>query len=123
MKSGGSPSLMTTPVAALGPALVATIVYVSPLAWPGVGLVVDGVLVSRRSAVGGTTIDADASLLAGAGSGVGEPTVAMFVSVVALAVTVASIVIVTDSPRARSPNEHVTAAVHVPALGVATTSR
>jgi hypothetical protein len=84
--------------------------------------VVDGVLVSRRSAVAGTRIDAESELLAGAGSGVGELTVAVFVNVVALAVTVASIVIVADSPRARSPSEHDTAVVHVPLLGVATTS-
>ena len=84
---------------------------------------VDGVLVSRTSAVGGTTTDAEAVLLPGAGSGVGDSTVAVLVRVVALAAMVASITIVADSPRARSPSAHRTAAVQVPTLGVAVTSR
>ena len=84
---------------------------------------VDGVFVSRTSAVGGTTTDADALLLPGVGSGVGEVTVAVLVSVVALAAIVASIVIVADSPRERSPSAHCTAAVQVPTLAVAVASR
>ncbi len=53
--------------------------------------------------------------------GVGEPTVAVFMSVVASAVTVAWIVIVADSPTARSPMVHVTSLVQVPRLDEATT--
>ena len=68
---------------------------------------VDGVLVTDRSAVGGTVTVAEAVLLPGEGSGVGEPTAAVFVSVVASAAIVAWIVIVADSPTARSPNSAV----------------
>ncbi len=86
-------------------------------------MVVDGVLLSRTSAVGTTTTLADASLLVGVGSVVGEPTWAVLISVVALAAIVATIVIVADSPRARSPSVHSTAAVQVPTLAVAVMSR
>ena len=90
---------------------------------PGTGVVVDGVLVEpqvgrrRDHDVGGRGVVGRRRVAAWSSS-----TVAVLVSVVSLAATVASIVIVADSPRARSPSEHRTAAVQVPCVGVAVTS-
>lgn len=65
----GSVSLSCAPIAALGPALVAVIVYV--VTAPGIAMVVPLDLVILKSAIGAfSVVEATAVLLVGLGSGV-----------------------------------------------------
>src|SRR5919109_386531 len=119
----GSGSVTATPVASSGPSFVTVSVYVASSTWPAVGFAGARLLSIARSADGGTSKLAVATLLPGVGSpGARKSTVAVLVTVVSEATTVATIVIVTVAFGAMSPMVQATSTVHVPCVLVATTS-
>ena len=113
----GNSSLTDTPVAALGPLLVAVMVKVTLLPTLGVALLT--VFVTARSAAAvGTGVDV-LLLLPGLGS-VWFPLMVAVFAYVPLDFTVATIVMVAEAPLARLPMVQFGAA-HVPEEGVALT--
>lgn len=118
----GSASVMTTLVAALGPAFAMAMLYVIlPFGAKDAG----PVFVTERSACGVTVVVEVAVLLAKLGSGVGEPlAVAVLVIVPVVSVLVTTRVIVLVPPLLMAPSEQVTVVVpeHVPCDGVTDTN-
>src|SRR6266550_7200218 len=97
----GKLSVTVAPVTALGPALLATIVYVSVAPW--LTLVTPSVFVIDRSALGAIWVSLSVALLLPGGSfrPAGAVTVAVFVIVPEAAVTVAVAVNVAVPPTSR----------------------
>src|ERR1700694_6033187 len=118
VRAAGSRSVTTTPVALLGPLLVAVIVKVTLVF--RFGLVLSTLLVMAMSAATGVMV-ALALLLPAAGSGwFSAVLVAVFV-VAALVFTVTVIPSVALAPLARAPMVQVPATYVVPTLGAADT--
>lgn len=105
----GSVSVTVTPEAALGPALVTSIVYVS--VWPAVTGSGASVIAIARSFESVTVVVVVAELLPGTGSAVAVDTVAVFASVVACDGAVATIAIAGAAPLASEARVHVTVVV------------